>query len=425
MAVELLLIAGLGFLGSFGHCIGMCGPIAIAASLSATAAESSEDDPEAPQPSPTIWQNLRFHGLLNLGRLLSYTGVGVGIGALGSVLVAGGQMAGIGSGLRQGIAIAMGILLIWLGVAQINPTLPRLPNLNPMRQFGLHARLTALMQWLVRHASAATPILVGSVWGLVPCGFLYTAQIKAAETTSPLQGALVMFAFGLGTLPSMVLVGVMSHQMTGARRSQLFRLGGWLTVLIGLLTLMRASGEHLDYAGHGALLCLMIALVARPLRRFWSAPLRYRRLLGVGAFVLSVVHMLQRVVHSWNWNLDAIAFMLPRHQIGIALGTAAVVLMTPLALTSFDRAQVALGSWWRRLHLLSGPAFLLGALHTALIGPRYLGRVTLTWTNVTMLILLGAAVIAVIGLRWRAAGSTGLIVGQKPALSQDSNRSTT
>ncbi|MGB3615846.1 MAG: sulfite exporter TauE/SafE family protein [Elainellaceae cyanobacterium] len=402
MAVELLLIAGLGFLGSFGHCVGMCGPIAVAASLSVTAAESSEHGPGVDQPAKTLWQNLRFHGLLNLGRVLSYTAVGAGIGALGSVLVAGGQMAGIGSGLRQGIAIAMGLLLIWLGIVQINPTLPRLPNLNPMRRFGLHTRLTAAMQWLVRHASAATPILLGSVWGLVPCGFLYTAQIKAAETTSPVQGALVMLAFGAGTLPSMVGVGALSDRLgaaDGLRRSQLFRLGGWLTILIGLLTLMRASGEHVDYAGHGALLCLTIALMARPMASIWRAPLRYRRLLGVGGFMLSVVHVLQMVVHSWNWNLDAIAFMLPRHQISLAFGTAALVLMTPLALTSFDRAQAAMGRWWRRLHLLSVPAFLLAAVHTVLIGSHYLGRLQLTWVNGVMLTLLGAAVVAVVATR--------------------------
>ncbi|MGF1513412.1 MAG: sulfite exporter TauE/SafE family protein [Elainellaceae cyanobacterium] len=403
MVTELLLIAGLGFLGSFGHCVGMCGPIAVAASLSVANAEAkaAPEASHAPSHAATPWRILRFHGLLNLGRLLSYTLVGAGIGALGSVLVAGGQMAGIGSGLRQGIAIAMGLLLIWLGVVQLNPSLPRLPSLNPMRRGGLHQRLTALMQWLVQRASALTPLLVGSVWGLIPCGFLYTAQIKAAETASPWSGALVMAAFGLGTLPSMVGVGALSDRFSGdgTRRSQLFRLGGWLTILIGLLTLMRASGEHVDYAGHAALLCLVAALVARPIAHIWAAPLRYRRLLGVGAFVLSVVHVLQMVVHSWRWNLEAIAFMLPQHQVGIALGTLALALMTPLALTSFDWAQAAMGPWWRRLHLLSVPAFVLVAVHTALIGSHYLGRVQLSWVNAVLLSLLAVAVAAVLILR--------------------------
>lgn len=400
--VELLLIAGLGFLGSFGHCVGMCGPIAVAAALATqTSAPPAPNTPEleATRPRIPIWQSLQFHGLLNLGRLLSYTAVGAGIGGLGSVLVAGGQIAGIGSGLRQGIAIAMGLLLVWLGITQINPTLPRLPLLNPMKQAGLHSRLTGVMKALTQRASAATPLLLGGVWGLVPCGFLYTAQIKAAETASLTQGALVMLAFGLGTLPSMVLVGLLSGQGTPARRSQLFRLGGGLTVLVGLLTLMRTGGEHVDYAGHGALLLLFLALVARPLAPLWAGPLRYRRLLGVGGFALSVVHLLQMVVHSWNWNLEAIAFMLPQHQTGIGLGAVAVAMMTPLALTSFDWAQAAMGRWWRRLHLLSVPAFLLAALHTAMVGSHYLGRAQFTWVNATLLTLLGGSVVAAVLLR--------------------------
>ncbi|MEO0409733.1 MAG: ferric reductase-like transmembrane domain-containing protein, partial [Cyanobacteria bacterium P01_A01_bin.135] len=132
---------------------------------------------------------------------------------------------------------------------------------------------------------------------------------------------------------------------------------------------------------------------------WWGGPLRYRRLLGVGAFALSVVHVLQMVVHSWNWNLEAIAFMLPQHRISIGLGAAAVVMMMPLALTSFDWAQAAMGRWWRRLHLLSVPAFLLVALHTLLIGSHYLGRAQLTWVNAALVMLLGVTVVTVLLLR--------------------------
>lgn len=93
--VDLLLIAALGFFGSFGHCVGMCGPIAAAFSLSASAEASRQ-------------QQLRFHLTLNLGRLLSYALVGATVGGLGSVLVAGGQVAGVGSPLRRGIALLTG-----------------------------------------------------------------------------------------------------------------------------------------------------------------------------------------------------------------------------------------------------------------------------------------------------------------------------
>ena len=73
----------LGFLGSFGHCVGMCGPLAVALSLSEAQSEASNE-------ASTMGRSLLFHGLLNLGRILSYTLVGAGIGAIGSVLVSGG-----------------------------------------------------------------------------------------------------------------------------------------------------------------------------------------------------------------------------------------------------------------------------------------------------------------------------------------------
>src|ERR671932_111417 len=100
MLLNLFLIMTLGFLGSFGHCFGMCGPITVAFSL------SQQRDTSRGLP-------LRFHLLLNLGRIVSYALVGAGIGALGSVVVAGGQLAGVGSGLRHGMAIVTGLLLIW------------------------------------------------------------------------------------------------------------------------------------------------------------------------------------------------------------------------------------------------------------------------------------------------------------------------
>jgi sulfite exporter TauE/SafE len=79
-----------------------------------------------------------------------------------------------------------------------------------------------------------TPALLGSVWGLIPCGFLYAAQIKAAETGNLWLGAATMLAFGLGTMPMMLGVGVSASKLSADKRSQLFRLGGWVTLTIGI-----------------------------------------------------------------------------------------------------------------------------------------------------------------------------------------------
>lgn len=405
--LDLLLIAGLGFLGSFGHCLGMCGPLTLAFSL-------SQVPGNAPPGQP--W---RFHLLLNLGRITSYALVGASIGAIGSVLVASGQMAGVGSLFRQGIAIGTGLLLIWFGLVQINPHwLPQVPFLNPMAQAGLHDRLSRGLQHLSLNPHYWTPLLLGLVWGLIPCGFLYAAQLKAAETTSLWRGGATMLAFGLGTFPMMLGVGTSTawlsrdahgdappetqHQRNTNRRSQLFRLGGWLTLTIGVLTLLR-SGDMVDYTGHASLGLLWLALIARPLRRFWPAGLGYRRVFGVGAFILALAHMAHMV--TMGWNVAALPFLLPSLQVGGWAGVIALVLMIPLALTSFDQAQKRLGPHWRSLHLLSVPIFVLAVIHTLLLGSRYLGSFTPSawnWLAASLLITLAGLTLL---LRWRRVWS--------------------
>lgn len=381
--LDLLLIVALGFLGSFGHCVGMCGPITVALAL------SMQDKNQA---SISGWQ---FHLLLNLGRLVSYTLVGAALGGLGSIVVASGQLAGIGSNLRQFMAIFTGILLIWFGIGQIKPNwLPRLPFLHPLKG-GIHNRLNSRMNQLATKVRWWTPILLGGVWGLIPCGFLYTAQLKAVETGSLWTGAIIMFGFGLGTTPMMLGVGVSASKISSDRRSQLFRLGGWVTLAIGILTLLRTDAM-VDYTGHGALLLLMLALVARPLSNLWLAPLQYRRVIGVGACVLALAHTAHMLDHSLNWNLDAIAFMLPQHRLGMVGGILSLFLMLPAAFTSSDRLQQTLGQRWRKIHLLTVPAMILAVAHTVLLGSNYLGDFQLNLDNklrVVVVLVFGSLVL--------------------------------
>jgi hypothetical protein len=363
--LDLLLISLLGFLGSFGHCAGMCGPLTVAFSLSHGTKEN--------QKHPWL-----FHLWLNGGRILSYALVGAAIGGVGSVLIASGQVAGIGSGVRRGIAIFTGLMLIGLGISQLKPAwLADIPLFHPMTPKTWHHRLNQAMMAVSMHKRWWTPAVLGLVWGLIPCGFLYTAQIKAAETGDWWQGMITMLAFGLGTLPTLLGMGIFASKLSSNQRSQLYRLGGWLTLIIGILTLLR-TGSHVDYTGHAAIFCLILALIARPLSRFLPQLLRYRRALGVGAFVCAVVHTGQMIDHTFKWNWAAFEFMVPQHQWGTALGIVALLLMTPAAFTSFDWIQRRLGKHWRSIHLLTVPALLLGSLHIIFSGSHYLGGFELT-----------------------------------------------
>jgi hypothetical protein len=345
--VDLFFAFSLGFLGSFGHCVGMCGNLALAFALI--------------DRQPTLARKLRFHTLLNGGRALSYA-------LVGSVLGGVGGLAGIGSGWRQAIAISTGILLVGLGLQQVMPSRKfSLPLLHPLVQKLWHDKLGQAMQ-----AMAQRPLGLGLLWGLIPCGFLYTAQVKAVEMGSWQWGALLMLAFGAGTMPAMIASGVWLSKLGTDQRSQLYRLGGWLTIAMGLVTLTRSDAMY-DFSGYAAFLCLWLAITARPLSKLLPWLLRYRRTLGVGALVLSIVHALMMIDHTLAWNLEAVRFLLPIHQWGIFFGATAVSLMLPAGITSFDRAQEVLGRWWYYLHLLAVPALGCSALHIVLAGSNFWG----------------------------------------------------
>lgn len=388
--LDYALVMLLGFLGSFGHCIGMCGPLTAAFSLA-----------QGQSATPTVWRSLLFHGLLNIGRMTSYALVGGAIGVLGSVLIAGGQFSGIDSLLRRGIALFTGSLLIWMGLIQVAPALlPKIPFLHPMRPMRLHQRLNAAMTKLAVRSHPLTPFLLGIAWGLIPCGFLYAAQLKATATGDLWKGAATMLAFGLGTLPSMMGIGLSTARLSADRRSQLFRMGGWVMIAIGSLTLLRTS-EMVDYNGHAALILLILALVARPLSRLLPGLMRYRRALGVGAFILSLAHTVYMLDHTFAWHLEAIPFLLPLQQVGVWAGITAMGLMIPLALTSFDSLAHRLGPYWHQIHKLASFTLVMAVIHAVLIGSHYLGNIEWAIANKVCTGFLILCTVVVFLVRWR------------------------
>ena len=122
--------------------------------------------------------------------------------------------------------------------------------------------------------------------------------------------------------------------------------------------LIRSSGDWVL-----RFLCATLAIT--PLREWtgWSALVRYRRLLGVSAFAYGLVHFL---CYAWlDMSLDPLAIIqdIPKRPF-ILVGTLAMLLMAPLAATSFNRAIRALGAArWKRLHRLVYAIVLLALLH--------------------------------------------------------------
>lgn len=215
--VALFLVGLLG--GS--HCVGMCGGIVGALSM------------QAPQGSMALPVQLAY----NLGRIASYTAAGLMAGALAQIAGELVPMQRTLYLLASLMLVAMGIYL--LGLTQSLAWLERRGQVVWRRIQPFTARFLP-----VRGAAQALPL--GLLWGWLPCGLVYSALATALASGSALKGALLMLAFGLGTLPNLLLAGMLLARFRRFAQSRATRIVSGLLVLgyglYGLLNLWRGQG---------------------------------------------------------------------------------------------------------------------------------------------------------------------------------------
>jgi hypothetical protein len=229
-----LLAAFIVGLFSSVHCVGMCGSIAGALTGGLPA-----------HGPPAAWP---CHLAYNAGRIASYSVAGGAAGALGAVL-AGGDGLGLLRLLMQGFA-ALCMLLIGLYLGGWWPVLTHL------ERFGgrLWRHLEPLGRRLLPLRSAWAAVPLGMLWGWLPCGLVYSALVWAAASGGAGTGAMLMLAFGAGTLPSMLATGMATTRLRGLARGRLRMLAGVLVIALGCASLVSvawqiATGNH---APHGA-----------------------------------------------------------------------------------------------------------------------------------------------------------------------------
>lgn len=207
-------------LGS-GHCLGMCGPLVAAFSLSEPLRQGSR-----------LAAGI-FHLIYSLGRLLTYTALGALVGWFGSALAYTQNLAW----LTAVALIASDLFIIVVGLA----TAGAFSRFNVMK-ISFPAP-TQLLTRLVMVLDGVPPVLralpLGLLMGFLPCGFLYAMFIAAGQSASPLTGALTMLAFGLGTIPALLLFGATASWLSGRARGRMLRAAGIMVVLIGLYNLYR------------------------------------------------------------------------------------------------------------------------------------------------------------------------------------------
>lgn len=191
------------------HCIAMCGGINLTQSL------PGNDAPESGRLSVS-----GSAVLYNLGRVISYTIVGFIVGGLGSVVTFSDTMQGV-------LKLIAGIFMIIMGINMLG-MFPWLRKLNPrMPRF-----LTKFLH--LDKMKGKSPLIVGLLNGLMPCGPLQAMQIYALSTGNPFTGALSMFLFSLGTVPLMLGLGVLASFMGRRFTKKVMTVGAVLVVVLGL-----------------------------------------------------------------------------------------------------------------------------------------------------------------------------------------------
>jgi sulfite exporter TauE/SafE len=207
------------FIGLFGsvHCIGMCGPLAFS----------------VPTVNNKWWLIVTDKVIYNIGRIITYSFLGLLIGLIGKQLWL--------SGLQQGVSLVSGLLIIMAGFSRLFKV--RMKD-NKIVSFIL-SPVTRLLNYALRHH--AGHLIVGLLNGFLPCGFVYLALIGAVNTSSPLASAQFMFWFGAGTFPLMLLATISSGFIGPVIRRRINKAMPYLMVCLGFWFVLRGMNLNIPY----------------------------------------------------------------------------------------------------------------------------------------------------------------------------------
>ncbi|WP_285425924.1 MULTISPECIES: sulfite exporter TauE/SafE family protein [unclassified Pseudomonas] len=207
----------LGLLGG-GHCLGMCGGLMGALTLAIPREQRS--------------RRLRLLAAYNLGRIFSYACAGLLIGLLGWAVInsPGAMLLRVVAAL---LLISMGLYLAgwWSGLTRIE---------------GLGRWLWRFIQPIASRllpvSSTPRALLLGALWGWLPCGLVYSTLLWAASQGNAWYSGLLMLAFGVGTWPVLLATGLAAERTHALLRRRSVRVaGGLLVIVFGLWTL---PGPH-------------------------------------------------------------------------------------------------------------------------------------------------------------------------------------
>jgi len=214
--VNLLTIISIAFLGSFGHCIGMCGGIVLAYT-------STKMDDGFSKSKQII-----AHLVYSFGRVLTYTVMGVMFGYLGEVITFNHMANGI-------MMVVAGIFMVLAGLS----ILGKIKFLNILEYSTTQSSwYKEAFRKLIHSKTLFSFFLLGMLNGFLPCGFVYFFAVTAASTASPFWGGVVMFVFGISTIPALFSLGFFAGLFNKMSfRDMMVKVASLVVIGYGLFTL--------------------------------------------------------------------------------------------------------------------------------------------------------------------------------------------
>ncbi len=214
MDYGIALLMGLG--GSL-HCLGMCGPIALSLPFQDTSM------------SKTLYRAMSY----NLGRVVGYGIFGIIPGLLGHLIYIGE--------MQSSLSILLGVLIIAgvIGVYSKNI----FPNSGLIQK--MDYKIQTLMRRLLRVGSRKKLFQIGIVNAFIPCGMVYIALAGSVLQPSVLQSVVYMMAFGIGTIPLMLVPCLSSNLIKVRTRRRLKKIVPIFMCGLGILFLMRGLGVEI------------------------------------------------------------------------------------------------------------------------------------------------------------------------------------
>jgi uncharacterized protein len=207
------------YIGLFGsiHCIGMCGPLAFA----------------IPSAAGSRWLLIRDKLVYQLGRIISYSLLGLLIGIIGRQLWL--------LGLQQGVSIISGVLIMAAAFSRLF----KISFIKSKTGGKLFSVVNKTVIYAINHRWGH--LFIGLLNGLLPCGFVYLALVGAVNTPSAVKAMTYMFWFGAGTLPLMFLAAVSSGFVNTAVRRKLNMVVPYFMIVLGAWFVLRGLSLDIPY----------------------------------------------------------------------------------------------------------------------------------------------------------------------------------